>query len=127
MAIKKESLEIESKSLDNDQLDQIKKEIYAEALKAFKEEAEKERILKEQAEAAKTLYGYNVTLTYMNYYAVNKVAEFLINDERFLVPEGEPTDVSLAVCEILDEHLEKNKANQSCIMYKYVKNNKIFR
>lgn len=133
MAIKRESIEIkdDNTNVDEDLIQKIKREAFEEALKAVKSENERIQKEKEEAEKNKTLYGYSITLTYMNYQSVHKVAEFLIvNDnisEHFLVPEGVPTEVSLAVCEILDEHLEKNKKNPSSIMYRYVKNYKVFR
>ena len=133
MAIKKESIEIKDEvtTADEDLIQKIKREAFEEALKAIKSENERIQKEKEEAEKNKTLYGYNITLTYMNYNSVHKVAEFLVvNDEvseHFLVPEGVPTDVSLAVCEILDEHLQKNLKNEKSIMYRYVKNYKVFK
>jgi hypothetical protein len=126
MATKKENV------LDDFQEDdKISKEyeakIRAKILKEIEEEQRRKQLEEEEENKKKKLWGYNITLSHANYFALHKKAEFWINGEVWVVPEGVPTDVPEAVVWIIEDHCEKNKNNPTSIMYRCVKNKPIYK
>lgn len=126
MAIKKENL------LDElDQDDVISKELEAKIKAKILKEIEEEQAIKKAKEEEelrnKKLWGYNITLSYANYFALHKKAEFWINGELYVVEEGIPTDVPEAVTWIIEDHCKKNEKNPASIMYRCVKNKAIYK